>query len=1006
MLLILAGIGALFSPARAAERLVQRLDERAGLHVSETCLLEQDSRGFIWIGTIGGLVRFDGTEMRAWAPVEIRHVLRVLSAGPNGEVLAAGESEPLWRVTPEGVEAILGPSGAPIVGWKFACLARDGALWVAESDTLRCRAPSGGWSAWPASRFDASGLYRVQPTLGDSIYVGTRDALYLFARERAPRRLAPIPNAWQVAHQEDGTPVVLSASGGLWRLLPNGPEPLAVGHRRGAALAVRGNDVWAQLDGVIWRFSPSRPPEQIAPTAQLDTGRALLVDRERTLWIGSLRGVLTLPEPNTSALNAVDGLPPPADAHHLERSGNSVWVVCWAGTVRVDLGANRTITRLPSSSGRVRADERGRVWAVESERGFLRYDGAKETHFPVAGLHGMYGSARRPDGSLWAATDDGLFILPLDARPPRRITSAPPLAWGQGWDESWLEAVLEDHRGRLWVSRRDHLWSCNADSLARGENVTWRAWPIPDADLGSELLEPVDGEIWLATTNAGVWRFRGENWEPIPGNDQLHSLRVYGMRSARSGGVWILTAGTLVRVEPHPELAAGWTIVERLSTWQGLPTQQASDIVEDQGGTLWLATVAGLVEVPPEARHAPMPAPAVELVEVRVDGVPLPTDRDIRLPWRRNRLELRFAALTYRDRERLRYQARLRPDAAWQESDEPTFRFVDLSPGHYLAVVRASLDGEHWSEMPRALRFSVARPWWQEAWAVALFVALAAAALYGAHRLRVAVLLRLERQRLRIAMDLHDEVGSGLGSIGILAGLASDRHIDEAERASLAARIAETASELGAALGDIVRSLREASETSESFARRLAASARRLVPDGRLVLALPARWPDRTFTAEAQRELRAVAIEAIHNAVKHAHASRIELGMAIGESEWQLWVEDDGRGLDYARSSSGRGYGLVNLRARCRSIGATVSWTQPVGGGTRMEVRFRPDARRSSHGHARARAARFRRCSRHETSHEFEEPRAGGRGRGRSALSRESRHAARTRRRLHAHGEL
>ncbi len=957
LMLSVALAAALASPASAAERLFQRFDERDGLRVAETCDLAQDADGFIWVGTIGGLFRFDGGEMRAWEPDRIRHVIQVLSTGPHGEVIAAGDGEPLWNITREGAEPIAGPNGRPIDDWIHACLGRDGALWVVKPDTLFSRDPEGRWTSWPRESFDPAALYRVQPTLGDSVYVGTRGALYIVARGRQPRRVADIPFLWQVDHQRDGTPVLITARGGLWRLAPSGPEQLAQSKFRAIGLAVRGDAIWAVLDGNVTCFAPGQPPEVVAPSGELNTGRPLLVDREGTLWIGGYRGLMALPEPATVTWNSHDGLPQPTHAHKLERSGNSIWLITWNGTARIDLGPPRRVVPLEKNSGRIRADARGRVWAADFDKGFVRFEGSKETHFARAKLHGLYGTSIRPDSTMWLSTDDGLFIAPLDDGAPKPVAGAPPAAWNQGWTESWLDAVLEDSRGRLWLWRGDEIWWCNADSLVRGLPVRWDHAIFPDSQQGTELLEVDDGEIWTSTANTGVFRFHDARWEPLPGNRTLGSLRVYGMVHSPSGGVWLLCAGTLARVMPRLDLPDGWEVLERLSSWQGLPTQQAADLHEDPDGHLWLATLAGLVEVPPEARHAVISPPPVQLVDVRVDGQRLPPDQEIRLPWRRNRLELHFAALTFRDRERLRFQARLRPDAAWQESEEPVFRFVDLSPGAYTASVRASLDGEHWSEMPRTIRFSVARPWWQEAWAIALFAALIAAALYAAHRLRVAVLLRLERQRVRIAMDLHDEVGSGLGSIGILAGLASDERVEEAERRELASRISETASELGASLGDIVRSLREANDTSDSFAARLAAGARRLVPDGRLALALPERWPEQRMSPEVQRELRAVALEAVHNAVRHAGARRIELGMLAREDQWLLWVEDDGAGIDDTQVK-GSGYGLLNLRERCRSIGARVVWTVPQGGGTRMEVLFRPDSRRVSRMSMRRRAPR------------------------------------------------
>lgn len=952
-LIAIVGVGLLAPSAHAVERCVRTYDERDGLTVAETTELAEDTRGFIWIGTIGGLTRFDGSEMRPWAPRQVRHDIQVLATGPDGEVIVAGTGEPLWRVTADSVEAIAGPGGGPIHDWVDAALCADGALWVASPDTLHRLGEDQRWQHWTLNVFDGSPLRRVIAARGESLFVATQAALWTISPAGPPRRIAEIPTVSRVVRLPDGSLIVSSwRPGRVWKLEASGPRLLYEESAGAPGLAVRGRTVWAAIGGHVVSIAPDGAVRVVAPVPGLPNGRPLLVDREGTLWIGGYRGLLALPEPETVSWNELDGLPTPAHAHHLCRTSDAVWVVTWVGTVRMDLtGKARTLTPMGLHSGRIRADGRDRLWAADLDRGFIRWDGARETRYARSGVHGVYGTSLRADGRLWLATDEGLFLTPSNEGAPMLVQSRPPTDWPTGWSDCWLGPTLEDREGRLWIGRESDLYWCNADSLARGLEVSWRHEPIRGGRLLLDLVELDDGRIWVATDNSGVQERGALGWTVLGGNSELGSLRVYGMAPAASGGVWVLTAGTLVRVIPRPDLPAGWEIVERLTSWQGLPTQQAGDIHEDPDGRLWLASLAGLVEVPAEARHFESKPPPVAWVDVRIDGRPVSIEQSVRLPWRRNRLEIRFAALSYRDRNRLRYEVRTRADQPWQEIEEPLFRFVDVAPGRYRAEVRASLDGQAWTDPPIALPFEVGRPWWQEPPALAGFAALIAAALVLAHRIRVAMLLRLERQRIRIAMELHDEVGSGLGSIGILAGLASDRELDDERRVALTSRIAETAGELGGALGDIVRALRHGSDTLESFAHRLAERARRLVPgeSPRLLLNFPSRWPSEPLAPETQRQLQSLISEAIHNAARHAEAREIELGLGLADngSSWRIWVRDDGCGLDAPSIRPGGGHGLENMRARARSIGGTIEIgpNGEVGSngvrGTRVEVCFR-----------------------------------------------------------------
>lgn len=961
-IIVLAVVLCLAFPAMAVERSVRVYDERDGLTVSETCELAQDSRGFLWIGTIGGLTRFDGSEMRAWAPDRLRHVVQILATGPYGEVIVAGATEPLRRVTDNGVETIAGPRGGEIRDWVHATLADDGALWYATGDTLWRRDPRSAWGAWSRADFDSSALARVFPAGGDSVFVATQAAVWLLPGAGPPQRLVRIARAWQVQRLPDGRPVVASRKPGrIWRIDPDGPRLLHEGVSGVQGMAVRDSTIWANVDNDIVEIPPHAPPRRVAPLPGLPTGRPLLVDRESTLWIGGFRGLMALPEPETVCWNDEDGLPSPPHAHHLCRTADAIWVVTWSGTARIDLTtAPRRITAAGRHSGRIRPDGAGRLWAADMDRGFICYEGEHAVRFPRPGLHGLYGSALRADGRLWLATDDGLFLTDPAGGAPRAVVSPPPREWPHGWNESWVGPVLEDNGGRLWLGHDEEIWSCSAESLAAGLAVNWHLDRLPGSEALFDLVEIDSGVIWVATSNAGILERRVGGWVTLPGNASFGSLRAYGMVPSPRGGVWILMAGTLARVIRRPDLSDGWETVERLTSWQGLPTQQAGDIQEDPDGRLWLASLAGLVEIPPGARSFRPEPPPVALVDVQVDGRSLPLDGEVRLPWRRNRLEIRFATLSFRDRTRLRYQIRTRDGEAWQDIREPMFRFVDVAPGRYRAEVRASLDGDHWSTAPASLDFRVGQPWWREPWAMAAAAALLAALLRAIYRVRVDVLLRLERQRTRIAMDLHDEVGAGLGSIGILAGLASDARIADDDRRALAGRIAEISGELGGALADIVRSLRHGADTLESLGMRLAARARRLVPgqEPRLVLQLPGRWPDRRLAPELLRELQVMALESLHNAVRHARAGTIELGLAPAGDRWRLWIRDDGRGMPAAPGGPSTGQGLRNLRDRAESIGADLSIESSAGTGTMVEIRFPVDSDGNHRTMMRARSGR------------------------------------------------
>lgn len=949
-MVLLAGTVANANPVRGARRVVRHYDEMRGLPISETSCLAQDSLGFLWVGTIGGVFRFDGREFRRWAPETVRRVTRFITAGLDGEVVIGCAGEPLYRVTPNGVDPVAGPNGEPFSSWTHATFSRDGTLWVIAGDSLLCRTLDGRWDLQPDQAWKGSRLTRVFPGGRSEVFLSSDRAFYRYAIARGV--LEEDPFGFVSAHVEraDGRSVLGTGTGAILEKNGDRFDTLHVSKPWISALALRGDVIWLTAGQSILALRPRGLVEEVAPQPGLPHGRALLVDRERSIWVAGLDGLYQLPEPETIlwTFGPAGSIP---SGRFIERTREGIWFTSWAGlTLLAADDPTRTLQLIdPDSRWRVAPDSAGRIWAggiggfhERSNRG----DRLIPTDTDEAGFIRITGSSFRPDETLWLATSSGLFLVPKHADTPRLVPGPPPPEWGATWQKLWVTDAVEDESGELWVTDGEEICHANADSVALGRVRSWQCQSIPDVDGVADLAQLASGALWCGTMNSGVWRYRPDTsrWEPIPGSSTLSTPRQQFITPSPKGGVWIAGCEILTRVEERPDLPEGWRVIEQPSRWEGVPSPSTGEVLEEANGDLWIAGSSGLAYVPAEARFYDRSAPEVQLVGVLVDGREQMPSTRMRLPADRNRVELRFAATSYRDPSLVRYQVRVRPGSPWIETRDPNFRFVDLSRGTYRAEIRASLDGTRWSATPARMEFEVLPPWYLEWWSIALGLALLVAAAYAAHRVRVGFLLRLERQRAQIAMDLHDEMGSGLGSIGLLAGLAATDSVDHASRRQLAERIAAAAGELGGALSDIVWSLRDDSATLEALASRLAQRGSRLFPDDDttvFVTRFPANgdWPEASLPLDVRRNLQLIAIEAMYNAARHAEARRVELGFEREGSLWRMWVHDDGCGLSDSADSSG-GNGIPNLRLRAVAIGAKLSIDSAPEEGTRVDVNF------------------------------------------------------------------
>jgi signal transduction histidine kinase len=194
----------------------------------------------------------------------------------------------------------------------------------------------------------------------------------------------------------------------------------------------------------------------------------------------------------------------------------------------------------------------------------------------------------------------------------------------------------------------------------------------------------------------------------------------------------------------------------------------------------------------------------------------------------------------------------------------------------------------------------------------------------------------VQEERLRLARDLHDSVTKNLYGIGLLAhGLqaALDRGEHGSARAT-SALIGRTASGLAAQARDVIHDLRE---PEPDLPAALTALVERVGEEHALTIDLRVLDPP-AVAGPARHEVLAVAGEALHNAVKHAHAERVEVRLEGGADGLRLVVADDGVGLDGPRTAEQGHYGLVGMQERAARAGGRLEVSSERGTGTRVQL--------------------------------------------------------------------
>lgn len=202
----------------------------------------------------------------------------------------------------------------------------------------------------------------------------------------------------------------------------------------------------------------------------------------------------------------------------------------------------------------------------------------------------------------------------------------------------------------------------------------------------------------------------------------------------------------------------------------------------------------------------------------------------------------------------------------------------------------------------------------------------------------------LERERARIAQDLHDDLGSSLTRISLLGGLLrTDK--DNPEQIKIhAGKISQAADQTVRALEEIVWAVRPGSDTLQSLMEYLAHFATELFSGNpaRCRLDLPAEVPARSLPPDVRHNIFLIVKEALTNVLKHAGAREVHLSAKISGNILEITIVDDGKGFDPdCIAANGQRNGLGNMRRRAEAVDGTLNFTCAAGQGSRVELRVR-----------------------------------------------------------------
>lgn len=638
---------------------------------------------------------------------------------------------------------------------------------------------------------------------------------------------------------------------------------------------------------------------------------AVREDESGRLWAGTLGGGLY-------RLDRQGGEP----VHYRHRSGDP--------------------TSLPSDVvWAIHKDQEGRLWVGDG--GLSRFDrrtGAFRRYplpfsDPQAPSHPAVHVIREGrGGALWIGSSRGLYrVVPTSGRVERR------LALRRIW------TLRVSPHGPIWIGTEGKgllRYAPDSDSLT--------AYPIAVADTAGltgqtvwSIHEDERGRLWLGT-DLGLSRFDPDagTFRHIYDPDEWPGAVVYSIREDERGWLWLGTNQGLVRFNPATRA------VRHYDRGDGLGNEEFNRgaAFRNEQGELFFGGLSGITAFDPSAIRPDPHVPPVALTQMQIFSggnrrtLPAGTlgNGPLVLDHREATFELTFAALSFTRPEENQYAYRLEGfDDDWVEAGtRRVARYTNVPPGEYVFRVKGSNGDGVWNEDGARLRIRITPPFWQTWWFYLIVLGVVVGLLAAAYRYRVATLLEMERMRLRIASDLHDDVGSTLSSMALTSEMVRDEaELTERQQARLS-KISRAAREMVGTLRDIVWFVNPEHDAPGALVQKMEDVASTLLQDVAYTFTCSDRISLEEAGIERRRTIFLIYKEALHNVARHAQAEAVEIRMERDRDLLHLTVTDDGVGFDPASAPTGNG--LESMARRAEQIGAELTVESTPGGGTTVEL--------------------------------------------------------------------
>lgn len=937
-----------------------------GLPQNSVLTLTQTRDGFLWMGTQGGLVRFDGAAFTVFDTqnsVLGSNDVTGLAEDTNGRLWVATYGSGLsfydhGRLTRYEHNTSLSDSTV-----RTIFLDKTNTIWAGTRNGGINHLQGGSVSIETAASGLAGDSVRAVTTDSDgNLWIGTDTGLSLYKKGKI-----------QNFTTRDGLPndsircLFSDRQGTLWIGTENGlaarkantfitlteKQGLANNYVR-AILQDRDGNIWFGTDGGLTRYANGALQSVAEGFLTHTSVTALYEDREGTLWVGTDGGGLNqLRNVSFSNYGIATSREFTVFSVYQDPDGS-----IWTGTRNNGLlhftstGIQTYTTENGLTTNTVFAllrDRNGTLWIGTRGNGINLLRNNKIETFPggeALSRATIRDIAQDRNGNIWIGTSNGLY----------RYQNGHIVEYTKkdGLSHNFIYSILEDRLGQVWFG----TWS-GVTRYADGKFTALTSRNgFTDANIWC-IHEDSKGALWFGTYGSGILRMQNGHVTNYNRRDGLPEETLLGLVEDDFGNLWMSSYHGIFRASilDMEALAAGkrkdiWW--ESFDSSDGMSSTECIGGVQPSAwkardGRLFFPTGKGLTTIDPSRIQRNLIPPALQIERLIYDRSHIldlaQIGQDLRLPPGDGDLEIQYAALSFVEPRKNRFQYKLEGlDKDWVDaSTRRVAYYTKVPPGEYTFRVRGCNNNRVWNEKGAAFHFMIRPHFYQTSWFYALCLVALVATILGIHRIRVRQIqskfAAVLEERNRISREIHDTLTQDFTGV-VLQLEAAEMSLPE--RAEEIRDCIDRARELArtglAESRRFVKGLRAAELQRHDLEAGLMQIALRTERDSGIRTNMEVTGKKRALPADMEENILRIAREAVTNSVKHSSPHNIRLRLDYKRRQVELEISDDGVGFDPAGvyGSTGESFGLTSMKERAALIHAELWIDSAPGAGTKV----------------------------------------------------------------------